>query len=156
MVAVTDVPERELETTMMTSRANGAVDRVEFLRSLRLLHEQKMWTQTRLAKANGVTQPAISKWLKMARIDAPDLRPGMAGGTPYEIAARYAARLLDHETMIEQLSDWVREAASRTASTEDDVSSLNLSGFNLQVGRAMADRFIDETDFDRILDAIAD
>ncbi|MCZ4518928.1 helix-turn-helix transcriptional regulator [Rhodococcus ruber] len=153
---MTDVPERELERTMMKSRANGAVDRIEFLRCLRQLHEQKMWTQTRLAKANGVTQPAISKWLKMARIDAPDLRPGTAGGTPYEIAARYAAGLLDRETMIEQLSEWVRHAATQTASSEDDVSPLNSSGFNLQVGRAMADRFIDETDFDRILDAIAD
>ncbi|TFI42465.1 XRE family transcriptional regulator [Rhodococcus sp. 1R11] len=151
---MTDVPERELETTMMTSKAKGAVDRIEFLRCLRQLHEQMMWTQTRLAKANGVSQSAISKWFQMAGIDAPDLRPDMAGGTPYEIAARYAASLLDRETMIEQLSEWVHEAASQTTFSDDDVSLSNLSGFRLQIGLAMAERFIDESDFDCIFDAI--
>lgn len=153
---MTDLLERELETTMTTSKAHGAVDRIEFLRSVRQLHEQKKWTQTRLAEANGVSQPAISQWLKMARIDAPDLRPGMAGGTPYEIAARYAAKLLDRETMIKQLSEWVYEVVSRTTPSEVDVPPLNLSGFNLQVGRALDDRFIDETEYDRILEAVAD
>ncbi|OZC42396.1 hypothetical protein CH289_27330 [Rhodococcus sp. RS1C4] len=153
---MSDLLERALETTMTTSKARGAVDRIEHLRSVRQLHEQKKWTQTRLAEANGVSQPAISQWLKMARIDAPDVRPGLAGGTPYEIAARYAAKMLDRKTMIEQLSTWVYETVEQAPVGEGDVPRLNLSGFNLQVGRALDERFIDEADYDRILEAVAD
>lgn len=153
---MSDVLEHQLETTMTTSKARGVVDRIVFLRSVRQLHEQKKWTQTRLAEANGVSQPAISQWLKMSRIDAPDERPDMAGGTPYEIAARYAAKLLDRETMLRQLSAWVYETAEGASPSQGDVPPLSLAGFNLQVGRALDDRFINETDYDRILEAVAD
>lgn len=151
-----DALERQLETTMTTSKARVAVDRIEHLRSMRQLHEQKKWSQTRLAEANGVSQPAISQWLKMARIDAPDIRPGTDGGTPYEILARYAAKLLTREAMVEQLSAWRYERADETAVGEGDVPPLNLSGFNLQIGRALDERFIDEDDYDSILEAVAD
>ncbi|MCE4268564.1 helix-turn-helix domain-containing protein [Rhodococcus globerulus] len=151
-----DVLERQLETTMTTSKARVAVDRIEHLRSVRQLHEQKKWSQTRLAEANGVSQPAISQWLKMARIDAPDVRPGTDGGTAYEILARYAANLLTRETMLEQLSAWLYARDEQATVGEGDVPPLNLSGFNLQVGRALDERFIDENDYDSILEAVAD
>lgn len=152
---MSDVLERELETSMTAARACVVLARIEQLRKVRQAHERGV-NQLDLAKANNVSQPAISQWLKMARIDAPDKRPGTDGGTPYEVAARYAARLLDRKTMIKQLSTWVYESVDQAQANEGEVPPLNLSGFNLQVGRALDDRFIDDTDYDCILEAVAD
>ncbi|RMB70186.1 hypothetical protein AYK61_25975 [Rhodococcus sp. SBT000017] len=145
----------ELETTMTTAKAHVVLARIEQLRKVRQAYERGVH-QTDLAEANKVSQPAISQWLKMARIDAPDIRPGTAGGTPYEIAARCAAGLLSREAMIKQLSSWVYSRAEMSPDGEGDVPPLNLSGFNLQVGRALDDRFIDDAEYDRILEAVAD
>lgn len=152
---MSDVLERELETSMTAARACVVLARIEQLRKVRQANERGV-NQLDLAKANNVSQPAISQWLKMARIDAPDIRPGTAGGTPYEIAARCAAGLLSREVMIRQLSEWVYESVDRIPASEGEVPPLNLAGFNLQVGRALDDRFIDDSDYDRVLEAVAD
>lgn len=148
--------ERQMVSTLVTSKARLVVERIDHLRSIRQLIEQARWTQTRVGDLIGVSQPAISQLLKVARVEAPDVRPGMAGGTPYEIAARYAAHLLEHHQMIQQLSAWIYEPVTQDEVVEGDLSPLNLSGFTLQVGRALDERFITEDDYDRILKAVAD
>lgn len=150
------VMERDLVTDMAKFKAREVVNHIEFLRRLRRLHEELEWPQTRLADANKVSQPTISQWLKRARVDAPDLRPGTHGGTPYEIAAKYAAQLVDRATMLKELSEWVYGTPEPAPSEEGDLRPLNLAGFNLQVGRALDDQLINDSDYEAILEAVAD
>ncbi|MFI5436403.1 hypothetical protein ACHMZP_31945 [Rhodococcus baikonurensis] len=146
-----------LFTSMAQNRAREAVAHMGFLRNLRQLHADGV-TQKRLAEVNGVSQPAISQMLQRARIEAPDIRPGTHGGTPYEVAARRAAGEITQETMRAELIGWEyqKPMPSSAYPDVDDVRPHAAGGFNNQVGRALTDGFLTDEDYDVILDALAD
>ncbi|TQC44355.1 helix-turn-helix domain-containing protein, partial [Rhodococcus sp. WS4] len=77
----------ELVADLGRERAREVAAHIAYLRRLRQLHERG-YTQAKLATLVGVSQPTISEMLRRARVNAPDVRPGTHGGTPYEIAAR--------------------------------------------------------------------
>ncbi|WP_209448841.1 hypothetical protein [Rhodococcus qingshengii] len=146
-----------LFTTMAQNRALEVVAHIEFLRTLRQLHTDGV-TQTRLAQVNAVSQPAICQMLRRARVEAPDVRPGTHGGTPYEIAARCAAGEIDEATMRAELIGWSYQKSELPTGYPgvDDVRPQPVGGFNNQVGRALADGFLTDEDYDVILDALTD
>lgn len=63
--------------------------------------------QRTVARALGVSQPAISRLLSQAEVrGVKPLPEGFSGASPYEIAERYAAGDIDREAMIRELSAW--------------------------------------------------
>jgi len=155
-MAVTLDRER-LFTSMAQNRAREVVAHIEFLRTLRQLYADGV-NQTRLAQVNAVSQPAICQMLRRARVEAPDVRPGTHGGTPYEVAARRAADEIDEDTMRAELIGWTYPNSESPSGYPDvdDVRPQAVDGFNNQVGRALADGFLTDEDYDVILDALAD
>lgn len=91
-------------------RARRAVDARDELRLLPRVAEQM--SQTELARALGVSQPAVSGRLRKAA-DVPPVREGFSGSDPYEIAQRYAAGLISREQVVEELSRWEYRPADR-------------------------------------------
>ena len=105
--------------------------------------------QQALADALGVSQGAVSQRLKIAREATPP-PAGFVGATPLEIAQRYALRLIDRPTMIQQLADWDYPVRDDSRAMEewnyiadahpwDDVKIAHGSGW------------ITDTDYDEIL-----
>lgn len=92
-------------------RSRRAVDRLDYLRTVRAL--AATMRQDELARALGVTQPAISATVKKAR-EVEDLPAGFSGASPLEIAERYAAGQIDRAQLIEELSRFPYAPSPRT------------------------------------------
>ncbi|TCN53496.1 hypothetical protein EV641_106140 [Rhodococcus sp. SMB37] len=150
-------PEEQLVADLGREKARETAAHIAYLRHLRQLHERG-FTQMRLAKIVGVSQPTISDMLRRARIDAPDLRPGTHGGTAYEIAARYAAGEITSATMMRELTDWEYERPAEVNPFEwaDGGNPAVEGSFTMQVGRALRDGFLIDEDYDALLEALAD
>ncbi|NKS38099.1 hypothetical protein GS488_20820 [Rhodococcus hoagii] len=99
------VDPEQLVEDLRRQKARETAARIAYLRSLRQLHEYG-YTQVNLAKLFAVSQPTISDMLRRARVDAPDVRAGTHGGTPYEICARYAAGEIDRTVALRELTEW--------------------------------------------------
>ncbi|RVW04423.1 hypothetical protein [Rhodococcus spongiicola] len=154
MTAMLD--KEKLFTELGNEKARETASHIGFLRSLRQLSEAGV-PQTVLAARVGVSQPAISDMLRRARLNAPDVRPGTHGGTPYEIAARYAAGELDRETMIRELVEWEYEPPPEPnpLADIDTYKPPRRGGFNNQVGRAFDDKFLTDEEYNAVLDGLA-
>ncbi|PTR32249.1 helix-turn-helix protein [Rhodococcus sp. OK519] len=139
------------------NKARETAAHIAKLRDLRQLHELG-YTQVKLAKLVGVSQPTISDMLRRARIAAPDVRPGTHGGTPYEIAARYAAGEIDRVLALRELTAWQydRPAETNPFSWVNDGTPVIEGSFNIQIGRALRDGFLADEDYDDLLNALAD
>lgn len=150
-------PEEQLIADLGREKARETAAHIAYLRHLRQLHERG-FTQMRLAKLVGVSQPTISDMLRRARIDAPDLRRGAHGGTAYEVAARYAAGEIPRATMMQELTDWVYERLAEPNLVEwvDDGNPAVEGSFTTQVGRALRDGFLTDGDYDTLLETLAD
>ncbi|MFD6896203.1 hypothetical protein ACFWB0_16835 [Rhodococcus sp. NPDC060086] len=150
-------PDEQLVADLGREKARETAAHIAYLRHLRHLHERG-FTQMRLAKIVGVSQPTISDMLRRARIDAPDLRPGTHGGTVYEIAARYAAGEIARAAMMRELTGWEYERAVEANPFEwvDDGNPSVEGSFTMQVGRALRDGFLTDEDYDALLEALAD
>ncbi|MEE2061600.1 helix-turn-helix transcriptional regulator [Rhodococcus artemisiae] len=150
-------PDEQLVADLGREKARETAAHIAYLRHLRQLHERG-FTQMRLAKIVGVSQPTISDMLRRARIDAPDLRRGTHGGTAYEIAARYAAGEITRAAMMRELTDWEYERPAEANPFEwaDDGNPATEGSFTMQVGRALRDGFLTDEDYDALLEALAD
>jgi hypothetical protein len=139
------------------NKAREIAAHIAKLRDLRQLHERG-YTQVRLAKLVGVSQPTISDMLRRARIEAPDVRPGTHGGTPYEIAARYAAGEIDWTVTLRELTDWQyeRPAEPNPFPWVNDGAPVVEGSFNTQIGRALRDGFLTDDEYDGLLNVLAD
>lgn len=147
----------QLVADLHRQKARETAARIAYLRRLRQLHERG-YTQVDLAKLVGVSQPTISDMLRRARVDAPDVRPGTHGGTPYEICARYAAGEIDRTTALRELTDWTyeRPAEPNPFPWANDGAPVVEGSFNLQIGLALRDGFLAEEDYDTLLVALTD
>lgn len=150
-------PDEQLVADLGREKARETAAHIAYLRHLRQLHERG-FTQMRLAKIVGVSQPTISDMLRRARIDGPDLREGTHGGTAYEIAARYAAGEIPRAAMMRELTGWEYERGAEPNPFEwvDDGNPAVEGSFTMQVGRALRDGFLTDEDYDALLDALAD
>ena len=131
-------------------RNRQTVDRLTYLRTLRALAD--MMTQRDLADELRMTQPAVSQALKSAaRID--DVRPGFSGGSPYEIAQRYAAGELTRAKAVDELTRWSYDPTP--VSDGYDALIVDEPGTHAEdeLVRALDDGLIDETIYDQIGEA---
>jgi predicted transcriptional regulator len=87
-------------------------------------------TQVRLADVLGVTQPAVTVMLKRQPVSAPLIPVGHSGATPYEVAERYAAGLIDREQMRAELGGWDYAPLERPAGLGDDISVVDPQSFD--------------------------
>lgn len=92
-------------------RSRRAVDRLDYLRTVRVL--AVTMRQDELARGLGVTQPAISSTVKKAR-QIEDVLVGFSGASPFEIAERYAAGLIDRVQLVEELGRFPYAPTPRT------------------------------------------
>ncbi|WP_458683175.1 helix-turn-helix domain-containing protein [Prescottella equi] len=147
----------QLVADLRRQKARATAARIAYLRCLRQLHERG-YTQVNLAKLVGVSQPTISDMLRRARIDAPDIRPGTHGGTPYEIAARYTAGEIDRAVALRELTGWQypRPVEANPFVWANDGAPVVEDSFNLQIGRALRDSCLTDEDYDALLEALAD
>lgn len=101
-----------VESEQMTSPFQGIVQRravlevarIDYRRELRKLLDAG-YTQTAVARALRISQPAVSKAAKTLD-STPEPAPGFSGATPYEMCQRYGAGLIDREQLIDELSRW--------------------------------------------------
>lgn len=135
---------------MARDRAREVVAHIEFLRSLRQLHDSGV-TEAHLAVRNGCSAAEIGHLLARAPVEAPDIAPGSHGGTAYEIAARGAAGELDPATVRAELISWAYQPAHAPT---DAVAPIAPGGFDNQVGRAYTDGLLTDDDYDLIRTAV--
>lgn len=128
-------------------RARRAVDRLDELRATRRMVEAK--GQSAVAKALRLSQPAISKAMAAAE-QVREVVDGFSGASPYEIAQRYAAGLIDRERMLDELCRWEYPPRDRT----DGYDSLliDVPGSFDEVGRALSASLIDADEYTIVLD----
>lgn len=124
-------------------RARRAVDRLDELRALRGL--ARHLSQAELARALGVSQPAVSKRLREAS-SVPAVRPGFSGASAYEIAQRYAAGLLSREQTLEELSRWTYKPGDPGDGV--DWLSYRPGEFEEQLGKALDHGLVDDAMYD--------
>lgn len=150
-------PDEQLVAELGREKARETAAHIAYLRHLRELHERG-FTQVRLAKIVGVSQPTISDLLRRARLDAPALRPGTHGGTAYEIAVRYAAGEINRSRMMRELTDWAYEPApeANPFPWAEDGNHAVEGSFTNQAGRALRDGFLTDEDYDGLLDVLAE
>ncbi|WP_420879302.1 hypothetical protein [Rhodococcus sp. (in: high G+C Gram-positive bacteria)] len=147
----------QVTAALIRDQARECVARIAYLRSLRRLHENG-YTETALAAITGKSMAAVRDLLVRARIDAPELRPDFHGGTPYEIAAHYAAGNLERHVALQELIAWRydRPADPNPFPWVNDGAPIVHGTFNIQIGQAVRDRFLTEGDYDALLEALAD
>ncbi|WP_422759345.1 hypothetical protein [Paenarthrobacter sp. C1] len=137
------------------ARARRELGGLDYIRNVRAAVETA--DQRVVARALGVSQPAISRLLSQA--DARGVKPvpeGFSGASPYEIAERYAAGDIDRDAMIRELSAWPylkNEGAAAAAAEWESTPYLDTPGSFAEVGRAFDEGLIDGDAYDQILDA---
>ncbi|QHC71663.1 hypothetical protein [Rathayibacter sp. VKM Ac-2801] len=127
-------------------RSRMLVARQSYQRELRRAAEDR--TPTELARLLRVAQTVVEGDLREAAA-VPDVRSGFSGGTPYEIAQRFAAGELTREQAVDELGRW----RYRPGSPSDgfDWTTLDPGGFE-EVRRALSDGLLDDAMYDEILD----
>ncbi len=140
-----------LITRLQRLRARRAVDRLDELRTLARLASSSM-SQSAIAVALGVSQPAVSKRLREAAELAP-VREGFSGASAYEIAQRCAAGELSREQVLEELSRWSYEPGDRGDGV--DWLSVRLGEFERTVGKAADQGLIDGELYDELVRRLA-
>lgn len=130
-------------------RHRQAVDRLDELRLLRALSIAGA-SQLELARHLGISQPSINKALKRA-MAVRDVLPGFSGATPFEIAQRYAAGLIDREQLVDELGRFPYVPFSAPAR---DGMNATVPGTAREILEALDAGLIDEDTYDAIQDRI--
>ncbi|MDE9366556.1 hypothetical protein PZ938_13165 [Luteipulveratus sp. YIM 133132] len=141
--------QQQLLAQAQISRALEDVARLDTQRAMLAAIAAGVRQQT-LADTLGVSQGAVSQRLKVAR-DAAPVPEGFVGASPREIAQRYAVRMIDRPTMLQQLADWPYPPRDHSRANEewnyvadahpwDDVTDARRRGW------------ITDEDYDAILD----
>lgn len=146
MAAVQETPSVELARRL---RHRRVVDRLDYLRTIRAL--ARTMRQEELARTLGVTQPAISATLKTAS-GVPEVLAGFSGASPYEIAERYAAGLIDRDQLADELGRFPYAPTPKTDGVDWVVDEVpNTAG---EVRQAWEDQLIDEATYVAVAEAI--
>jgi hypothetical protein len=106
-------------------------------------------TQAQIAVAALVSQPRVSQITRLRLAVVPE---GYSGASPYEIAERYAAGLIDEETLVAELVRWPY-ADERPVEDVADIWSPGAGTFN-DVERAFMDRLITAEQYDAVVDRL--
>lgn len=143
----TTIPHREVVDRARRSRLRAHLAQLDYLRDLAEASVLGA-TQTEIARELRVTQPAISKSLKSASA-TPRVLDGFHGGSPYEIAERYAAGEINREQVVDELARWPYTPPDRGDGV--DWLSYNPGTFE-DVVRARRDGLLDTATYDAVLD----
>lgn len=130
-------------------RHRQAIDRLDELRHLRALSIGGA-SQVELARQLGISQPSVNKALKRA-MAVRDALPGFSGATPFEIAQRHAAGLIDRDQLIDELGRFPYAPASYT--TRGGMNAT-VPGTAREILDALDAGLIDEDTYDAIQDRI--
>lgn len=133
------------------ARAREHVGNLDYLRGLLEANALGM-SQSELARRFGLTQPTIYSSLRTAS-SVPPVRPGFSGGSPYEIAERFAAGDIDRERLVDEMVRWDYRPARPTDGL--DWMTGDSGEFSETVGRALDQGLIDDETYDEILHARA-
>lgn len=152
-VAMNDRPNPLTRALRATLREKLRADLAERdkLRAVRVARDLGA-TQQALAQVLGVTQPAVIKMLGRQSVMAPLIPAGRSGATPYEVAERYAAGLIDRDAMRAELGSWDYTPRHLSAGLADDVGVEDEGSFD-DVLRAGRRGLIDDEDYELIADA---
>lgn len=138
--------DRELQSAVRNRRLIE-VATLDYRRSIKHLeHELR---QADIARALGVTQPALSSALKTAR-SVPDPVPGFSGAGPYEICQRYAVGQLGREQAIEELTRWEYPPVPEPDWLEDVVEPAPAGSWE-EMEDALDDGLIDDEMYEVVL-----
>lgn len=142
-VSVLDEREAALERVRET-RQGTELALLEQRRALRQAEEVGV-SQTTLAAAVGVSQPAVAKALKFAR-KVRDIPAGFSGADPYEIAQRYAAGEIGRAQVIDELRRWTYAPLPEVGPLDDYAPDAPGSSEDLSAAyhRGLIDRSIME------------
>ena len=130
-------------------RYRQAIDRLDELRELRALSIAGA-SQVELARQLGISQPSVNKALKRA-MAVRDVLAGFSGATPFEIAQRYAAGLIDRAQLIDELGRFPYVPVSLAAR---DGMNATVPGTAREILDALDAGLIDEDTYDAIQDRI--
>ena len=149
-VSVLDEREAALERVRET-RQGTELALLEQRRALRQAEEVGV-SQTTLAAAVGVSQPAVAKALKFAR-KVRDIPAGFSGADPYEIAQRYAAGEIDRARVVDELSRWTYVSEPPVDPLEDYAPQV--PGSSQDLSRAYHRDLIDRSIMEEVLPRIS-
>lgn len=133
---------------LFAHRARQEVARKDYLRGLRALALEA--TQVDLARALGVSQPAVSQALGDEARLAP-VPAGFHGGDPEEIIQRFAAGELDRDQVIDELARWDYAPSDELDGPLDDILVEVPGSFDVVV-RAARTGILPADVYDAILD----
>lgn len=142
----TTVPHREVVDRARRSRLRVHLAQLDYLRDLAEARELGV-SQTEIARELRVTQPAISKSMSAAS-STPPVPEGFHGGSPYEIAERYAAGEISREVLVDELARW--PYTPRDAGDGVDWLTYEPGTFE-DVVRARRDGLLDTATYDAVL-----
>lgn len=138
--------------TARAFRARMAVSQLDYRRSL-VSMTRDGFLQQDIAAAVGITQPTLSKAIKIAQA-APTVREGFSGASVLEICQRYTAGELSQERVIDELSRWeYAPQASQSVGFFDDFVTTT-PGSVEELTSALNDGFLDDETYDLILDRL--
>lgn len=142
----TTVPHHEVVDRARRSRLRAHLAQLDYLRDLSEATGLGV-SQTQIARQLRVTQPAISKSLKTAAA-TPPVPAGFHGGSPYEIAERYAAGEISREVLVDELARWPYSDGD----SGDGVDWVTYDpGTFEDVTRARSDGLLDTATYDAVL-----
>lgn len=134
------------------ARARQAVARLDYLRGMRRLTVEA--TQVDLARALGISQPAVSQALKEEARLAP-VPEGFHGGDPEEIIQRFAAGEISREQVVDELARWDYPPGDELDGPLDDIIGEVPGSFDVVV-RAARTGVLPGDVYDAILDRYND
>lgn len=102
------------------------------------------WTQRKIAEEIGVEQPEVSRLAKAAR-----LTPDVCERSPREVLLEYAAGMIDHAAMMNELEHW-----DYTFGQTDPTGEVYLPGTWDQIERARD--LLSDDDYQRLFNLTAD
>lgn len=134
--------EPEIERRLRAVPARNELSKILKLRAVNDA-VQAGWTQRKIAERVGVEQPEVSRLAKTAR-----LTPEVCERSPREVLLEYAAGIIDHAAMMDELEHW-----DYTFGTTDPTGEIYLPGTWDQIDRA--GDLISDTDYRRLLELTA-
>lgn len=134
------------------SRATMLVAQLDYRRALVGLVSAG-FIQQDIADAVGITQPTLSRALKIAQGSAA-VREGFSGASVLEVCQRYTAGYLSQAQVIDELTRWRYEPRSKDPIDFFDIFAPDSPGSVEDLTSALDEGFLDDETYDLILDAL--
>lgn len=142
------------KATLAKAAARRTLAETDFLTTVAATSETV--PQTEIAAALHTSQANVSRWAARGRQHAERHPAGRLGADPYEIAQRYALGQIPRDETIAVLAAWPYEQDFVPSHYWDDLGISPAGAFGPTVGRALREGLLNDTDYDAILDAMAD